>query len=103
MGKFKSGLDVGCVTVGKLGVIELRVSEGAEPQFAHACLVERHRVTVSALNADGGPPIIAEFTETRDLSEPVYAHEDGVLAELIRAKLALDRAIENMLWTRVKP
>ena len=65
---------------------------------AGARLLLERQIHVILHNADGSDtPVICVYREREPAGKPVYEYDNGTLGSLIRAKLAIDDAIERMI------
>ncbi len=87
----------GDISSESVGPMEVRVGLGHKEQFPHAELVKVTKHCIVLRPKEGKVPILGEFKSDVQIHF-AYAHNIGNLEDLIRAKLAIDRALENALF-----
>ena len=85
----------------RVGPMEVRVSLGHKEQHPHAQLVKVTTHAIVLRPKEGDVSILGEF-KSDDKIHIAYARDIGNLENLIRAKVAIDQAIENVLWADMK-
>lgn len=91
----------GDISSESVGPMEVRVGLGHKEQFPHAELVKVTKHCIVLRQKEGKVPILGEFKSDAQIHF-AYAHNIGNLEDLIRAKVAIDQAIENVLWADMK-
>lgn len=95
--KPRNGMKPGDVSSKALGRLEARVSLGNKDALPYASLVEVAANQVVLNQERSKVPLIAELFSVTPI-HTAYARDMRSLEDLIRAKLAIDRALENALF-----